>query len=144
MPPMNIDEIQVSSNHHFNPTTNFNPAICRSERLYKHLKARNDGVPIPTETPEEKEMLDAVRKIETAVVNNDVGAHYRYQYNGINLDPYRIIKVYGITEPAAQHALKKILCAGKRGHNTVIQDIDDVINAMNRWKEMILEDNKSA
>lgn len=72
----------------------------------------------------------------------DVGSHYRYEYKKIKLDPARIAKVYGATHPMQFTALKKILCAGNRGYKDRLQDIDDVIGAMERWKEMIAEDHE--
>jgi hypothetical protein len=65
--------------------------------------------------------------------------HYQFVYKGIKLDPYRIMQVYGITNPAQQHAIKKLLRAG-RSVKTTEQDIDEVILSLQRWKEMIRED----
>ena len=66
--------------------------------------------------------------------------YYDYEYKGIKLDIYRILKIYGITEPAQQHAIKKLFRAGKSIKN-LEQDIDEVIESLNRWKEMIKEDS---
>lgn len=67
-------------------------------------------------------------------------SHYKFSYKGAKLDPYRILKVYEITEPAQQHAIKKLLRAGKKKDQPVIRDIDEVIMALQRWREMIIED----
>lgn len=72
-------------------------------------------------------------------VEHDSGKHYRYSYKGIKLDPYRIIDIYKITNPAQQHAIKKLLRAGK-SVKTLKQDIDEVIDSLNRMLEMIEED----
>lgn len=66
--------------------------------------------------------------------------HYDYSLNGIKLDPYRILAVYGITHPSHQHAVKKLLRAGK-SVKTLEQDIDETILSLQRWKEMIAEDD---
>ena len=66
------------------------------------------------------------------------GAHYKYSYKGLKLDPYRIMAVYNITNPAQQHAIKKLLRAGL-SIKTLEQDIDEVIVTLNRWKEMLHE-----
>jgi predicted transcriptional regulator len=66
--------------------------------------------------------------------------YYDYKYKGVKLDIYRILKVYGITEPAQQHAIKKLFRAGKSIKN-IEQDINEVIEALERWKEIIKEDN---
>jgi hypothetical protein len=72
----------------------------------------------------------------------DTGKHYRYTYAGVKLDPARIAKVYGINNILQGSILKKVLCAGDRGHNETIDDINDIICAAERWKEMILEDKE--
>lgn len=69
----------------------------------------------------------------------DLGKHYRFSYKGVKLDPYRIFTVYEINHPAQQHAIKKLLRAGK-SVKQLEQDIDEVIVTLNRWKEMMQED----
>ena len=52
-------------------------------------------------------------------MTKDSGAYYRKEFKGVKLDPYRILRVYGINHPAQQHAIKKLLRAGgsvKDGH----------------------------
>ena len=72
----------------------------------------------------------------------DSGQHYRYSYRGIKLDPYRIIDAYGITHPAHQHAIKKLLRAGK-SVKSLRQDIQEVQDALTRWLEMLDEDQRA-
>lgn len=70
----------------------------------------------------------------------DRGTHYRFSYKGVHLDPARIAMIYGITNPMQFQALKKILCAGKRGHKDTIEDIKDIACAVNRWQELLQEE----
>jgi hypothetical protein len=65
--------------------------------------------------------------------------YYRFSFRGVKLDPYRIMQVYEIKHPAHQHALKKLLRAGK-SVKSLTKDIDEVILALNRWKEMLNEE----
>lgn len=58
------------------------------------------------------------------------------------IDVYRIIDLWKITDPCDQHALKKILCPGGRGHKDIIQDTQDVIDTMQRKLEMFSENVK--
>ena len=58
------------------------------------------------------------------------------------LDVYRIISIFGVTDPCIQHALKKLLCSGVRGHKDQSKDIQDVIDTLERWKQMRCEDHK--
>jgi len=34
----------------------------------------------------------------------------------ITVDVYDVLAAFGVTNPAAAHAIKKLLCAGQRGH----------------------------
>lgn len=63
---------------------------------------------------------------------------YDCTYKGIKLDPYRILEVYGITHPAQQHAIKKLLRAGKSVKN-LKTDIEEIIATLNRWLCMLEE-----
>ena len=65
--------------------------------------------------------------------------HYQFTYKGIKLDPYRILKVYGISDPAQQHAIKKLLRAGE-SVKSLKEDIKEVIVSLTRWLEMLEED----
>jgi hypothetical protein len=67
--------------------------------------------------------------------------YYNYSYKGIKIDVYRILKIFQITEPAQQHAIKKLLRAGK-SIKGLEQDINEVIESLERWKEMINEDKQ--
>ena len=69
----------------------------------------------------------------------DKGAHYRFQYRGINLDPYRICAVYGITGGPREHMLKKILRCTDKGHTT-LEVLDELQCVLDRWREMAIED----
>ena len=57
------------------------------------------------------------------------------------LDIYRILKLYEVNDPCLQHAIKKLLCAGKRGVKNQTQDINEAILSLKRLLEMQGEDN---
>jgi hypothetical protein len=84
----------------------------------------------------------------------DSGAHYRFQYRvaitendydigfvTAKIDPYRIAEIYHIVVQPQFHAIKKLLCAGNRGSKDLVQDINESICALERWKEMIEEED---
>lgn len=75
-------------------------------------------------------------------MNDDAGKHYRFQYKGINLDPFRIASIYEMKSFAMMTILKKCLCAGNRGHKDYKQDLKDIICAAERELE-IVEENSS-
>lgn len=60
------------------------------------------------------------------------------------LDVYRVISIFGVSDPCIQHALKKLLCSGVRGYKDQSKDIQDVIDTLERWKGMREEDDKIA
>lgn len=60
------------------------------------------------------------------------------------LDVYRILKLFNVSDPCIQHALKKLLVAGGRGAGKDIsQDLDEAIDSIKRALEMIKEDETS-
>ena len=61
------------------------------------------------------------------------------KYN--KLDIYRILKLYEVSDPCLQHAIKKLLCAGKRGSKNFLQDVNEAVQSLQRFLEMQGEDN---
>ena len=58
---------------------------------------------------------------------------------GKKIDPYTICDAYdSIQASAHHHAVKKLLRAGT-SHKPLEQDIQEVIDSLNRWMEMINE-----
>jgi lipid II:glycine glycyltransferase (peptidoglycan interpeptide bridge formation enzyme) len=66
---------------------------------------------------------------------------YTITYKGMLIDPYRILHQYGITHPAQQHAIKKLLRAG-RSHKQLHKDIQETIQTLERWLEMLNQDEE--
>lgn len=70
-------------------------------------------------------------------------SHYKKNVSGLNMiDVYRVLSLFGVTDPCIQHACKKLLVTGNRGHKDAGRDIQDVIDTLERWKEMRTEDNQ--
>lgn len=59
-------------------------------------------------------------------------------------DVYRICKDFDVTNPALQHALKKVLAAGGRGAKSPEQDVKEAILSLQRWLEMEQEEKSLA
>ena len=57
------------------------------------------------------------------------------------VDVYRLIRLWEISDPELQHALKKILAAGQRGAKSTAQDVQEAIDSLVRWKQIQDEDN---
>lgn len=68
-------------------------------------------------------------------------AHYLKDISHLKtLDVYRACQLFGVTDPAIQHAVKKLLCAGGRGAKTYEQDLREAVDSINRALQMIAED----
>ncbi len=52
------------------------------------------------------------------------------------IDVYRVLEIFEVTDPAIQHAVKKLLFAGKRGAKNKATDIRETIIALERWEKM--------
>lgn len=53
------------------------------------------------------------------------------------IDLYAIAEAFGVKSNPQFHAFKKTIMAGQRGDKGVRQDIDEAIQALQRWKEMV-------
>ena len=56
------------------------------------------------------------------------------------VDVYRLIRLWEISDPELQHALKKILAAGQRGAKSAAQDVQEAIDSLVRWQQIQDED----
>ena len=70
--------------------------------------------------------------------------HSHYYKNVAHLDSidvYRVLQLFGVTDPCLQHAIKKLLCAGVRGVKDQNKDIQEAIDSLQRALEMRNEDS---
>jgi hypothetical protein len=54
----------------------------------------------------------------------------------ILIDFYDVINAFNVTNPATQHAIKKLLASGQRGYKDTQQDLDEAIQSIQRAKEL--------
>lgn len=52
------------------------------------------------------------------------------------VDVYRVLDAFGVSDPATQHAIKKMLCTGLRGHKDYMTDLNDSIESLQKAKEL--------
>ena len=105
--------------------------------------ARNEIIS-PFSSPEEDEAWQAAKQRMDAIGQNGAtGEHYvkpasKYHVliNGKLTDVYDILVAYRITNPADQHALKKMLKPGQRGSKDGIQDRREAIVSLQRAIEL--------
>jgi len=67
--------------------------------------------------------------------------YYKDVSNLKEVDVYRVLKLFNVTDPCIQHSIKKLLVAGGRGGGKDIsKDIQEAIDTLERWKEIQAED----
>lgn len=57
-----------------------------------------------------------------------------------SIDVYRVLELFSVTNPAIQHAVKKLLVAGGRGVKDQAKDVEEAIKSLQRWQEMRREE----
>lgn len=70
-------------------------------------------------------------------------SHYHKDVEHLKtIDVYRTLELFGVTDQALGHAIKKLLCAGKRGAGkTFEQDVREAVDTLNRRLQMLAEDD---
>lgn len=71
--------------------------------------------------------------------NQPTPTYYSKHYKGVKLDPYRIAKIYNIDGGPREQILKKSLRGVSKGHEER-QVIHEIRQALDRWEEMVDED----
>lgn len=69
--------------------------------------------------------------------------HYYKDVSHLNtIDVYRVLKLFNVTDPCIQHAVKKLLVAGGRGAGKGVErDLREAVDSINRALQMIAEDD---
>jgi len=68
--------------------------------------------------------------------------HYFKSVKGLDeVDVYRVLELFEVTDQAIGHAVKKLLVAGGRGAGKALsQDVKEAVDTLQRWQEMRSED----
>lgn len=61
---------------------------------------------------------------------------YQRQVKGVTIDVYDVLVAWGVTNPALQHAIKKLLQPGQRGAKDIVQDLIESGQAISRAIEL--------
>jgi hypothetical protein len=62
----------------------------------------------------------------------------------ISVDVYDVLRAFDVTDPAIQHAIKKLLCTGIRGHKDTRQDLEEAIQSIERALDVVKAEEKLA
>jgi len=66
----------------------------------------------------------------------ELGSYYVRKIKGMDIDVYDIAEAYALSSPE-YHAVKKLLCAGKRQDKTAVQDLKEAVKSIKRRIEML-------
>jgi hypothetical protein len=67
--------------------------------------------------------------------------HYQKNVEHLKwVDVYRVLDLFGVSNPCLQHATKKLLCAGNRGVKDELKDVQEAIASLTRYLEIKTED----
>jgi len=86
--------------------------------------------------------LDYNRSVKTDAPNTKKGEKlpsgnkYNVICKGQTIDVYDVLMAFDVRNPADQHAIKKMLMPGKRGHKDAIQDRKEAIDSLKRAIEL--------
>lgn len=67
-------------------------------------------------------------------------SHYYKTMPCLNVDVYRVLLAFEVTDPCIQHSIKKLLVAGGRGAKDAKKDVEEAIDSLVRWLEMRREE----
>ena len=90
----------------------------------------------------DKEIEEKFKKSLRTIVNTAESvkqkhAHYYKDVSHLSqIDVYSVCRLFGVTDPAISHAVKKLLCLGQRGHKDKATDMQNVIDTLQRWQEL--------
>ncbi|HAD3798279.1 hypothetical protein SGPC_00010 [Salmonella phage SGPC] len=57
-----------------------------------------------------------------------------YEGDSITCDVYDVLRAFDIRDPALQHALKKLLCTGLRGHKDADTDLREAMESLDKYR----------
>lgn len=62
---------------------------------------------------------------------------YPLQGEPAQIDVYRVLDAFAVTDPAIQHAVKKLLMPGERGAKSTIQDLEEAAFSVKQAVELM-------
>lgn len=61
----------------------------------------------------------------------------RIPHNKSSIDVYDVLIIFQVTDPAVQHAVKKLLACGQRGHKDALEDLQEARQSIDRAIEIV-------
>lgn len=82
------------------------------------------------------ELLHRPEQAEQSAPSPVKHSHYFRPCPYDSIDVYRVLSIFSVADPCLQHAVKKLLVAGGRGHKDISRDVQDAIDTLVRWQAM--------
>lgn len=98
---------------------------------------------LPTKTPDLEDFIsaDIASSVKVHQGAEALFPHYHKDVSHLDtIDVYRVLQLWEVLDPCIQHAIKKLLVAGGRGHKDMSKDVHEAIVSLQRWEEMQAED----
>lgn len=95
---------------------------------------KRDYAEVANSVSDTQKFIDNWKKMETTA-NNAVNK-YKVKLKGVEFDVYDVLYAFHVTNPAVQHAVKKLLKAGDRGFKGREQDLREAIHSIERAVEL--------
>ena len=87
--------------------------------------------------PEELPFVDSLNDQYAEIERVRKHRHYFKDVSNIaEIDVYTVLKLFDVTDPCLQHIVKKALCAGKRGHKDMMEDLQNIVDTAIRAVEL--------
>ena len=87
--------------------------------------------------PEELPFVDSLNDQYAEIEQVRKHRHYFKDVSNIaEIDVYAVLKLFDVTDPCLQHIVKKALCAGKRGHKDMMEDLQNIVDTAIRAVEL--------
>lgn len=67
---------------------------------------------------------------------------YQKTIKGVTVDVYDVLRAFEVTSPPIQHAIKKLLMPGNRGHKDQLQDVQEALQSIQREIEYLTIEHK--
>ena len=118
-----------------------------AEQRAKLGKAPLKGIFIEEDWPEFGPVFRMLeRRVDSATVVTSPARKHSHYFKDVShlkdIDVYRVLKLFNVTDPCVQHAVKKLLLAGGRGAGKDIErDLREAVDSINRALQMIAEDD---
>lgn len=83
-----------------------------------------------------RQHMERAIEVQKRSKQDERSKYHREIKPGVWVDCYDVLKAWNVTCPALQHAIKKALAPGNRGHKTLAQDMDEIVQSALRAREL--------